>query len=281
MLKNDRILVTGASHGIGRRTALRLGAAGARVGLVGRSAGSLEELAHEIEQLGGVAIPFVVDLLDGRARARLVPDAIECLGGLDRLVNIAGSTSFTPFDQEGSDDLTDLVNLNVLAPMELTRDAVAHFKTQRAGHVVNVGSIFGSIGFPHFVAYSATKFAIRGFSQALRRELVDFGVDVTYVAPRATDTRLARAFAGMAKATGMHLDDPDDVAARIVSATEKRATDVYLGGPEGIFVRLNSAWPQLVDRLMRKQTRQARPFAEEAALSAADRLVVREEREVA
>lgn len=274
MLKYERILVTGASHGIGRRTAVRLGAAGALIGIVGRSTDALDEVVAEIERAGGRAIPFVTDLLDRKSRERLVPEAISCLGGLDRLVNIAGCASFRPFERERSNEMSDLVTLNVLAPMELSRQAVQRFRSQGGGHIVNVGSIFGSIGFPHFTAYSATKFALRGFSQALRRELDGTGVDVTYVAPRGTRTRLAEAFGEMAEATNMHLDDPDDVAARIVAAMERRSKDVYLGRAEGIFVRLNSIFPGLVDRLMKKDTGRARPFAEKACESSGSAALV-------
>jgi len=259
-----RVLLTGASHGIGRRTAVHLGRRGWKLVLVGRTARQLDVAAAEVAESGGTALPLVADLTDPIARARLVPEAIDLLGGLDVLVNVAGSASFKTFESETAADLAQLLTLNVLAPMELSRAAVAHFMRAGSGQVVNVGSIFGSIGFPHFTAYSATKFALRGFSEALRREVAGHGIDVTYVAPRAVRTRLAERFAAMAEATKMPLDDPDQVAARIAAAIEGRKKDVYLGSAEPVFVRLNALLPRLVDRLLRRQTASTRVFAAEA-----------------
>jgi short-subunit dehydrogenase len=264
-IKNKCILLTGASHGIGREVAVQLASQGARVTIVGRSSDVLDELAYDIGRAGGKAYPLAADLTDATTRANLVADAVEWMGGLDMLVNVAGNSPFGPFEAETAEDLDTLVALNVLAPMQLSRAAVAHFKTQGSGHLVNVGSIFGSIGFPHFAAYSATKFAMRGLSQALRRELAGTGIDVTYVAPRATKTRQTGAYADMVEATKMHLDEPRDVAAQIVRAIAKRSKDVYLGGPESVFVRLNAWLPRLVDRLMAKDTVKARPYAEASA----------------
>ncbi len=265
MFKDLRILLTGASQGIGRETAMALAERGARVTLVARSAEALGELAHDIVQAGGQAYPLAADLTDPAARARVVDDAITWMGGLDMIVNVAGTSSFGPFEAETPEALETLVTLNLLAPMQLCRDAVERFTAQGHGHVVNAGSVFGSIGFPHFAAYSATKFGVRGFCQALRRELAGTGIDVTHVAPRATRTAQTGAYADMVEATKMHLDEPAVVAARIVQAIERREKDVVVGGPEGVFVRLNNWFPRLVDRLMRKQTETARPFAEAAA----------------
>lgn len=264
-LNGKRILITGASHGIGRELATQLAARGAQLTIVARSSDVLDELSHDIARNGGKAYPLAADLTDAGCRAGVVDQAVAWMGGLDVLVNVAGNSPFGPFEAETDQELETLVALNVLAPMQLSRAAVAHFRAQGSGQLVNIGSIFGSIGFPHFAAYSATKFAMRGLSQALRRELAGTGVDVTYVAPRGTRTRQTGAYADMVEATKMPLDEPQIVAARIVGAIEQRAKDVYLGGPEPLFVRLNAWWPRLVDKLTAGQTRAARPFAEASA----------------
>jgi short-subunit dehydrogenase len=266
MNENDtssRILLTGASHGIGRCTALELGRRGAQLVLVGRSAPSLEAVCREVVAAGGQAIPLVADLLE--RRGELVDEAALLLGGLDALVHVAGAVSFRPFETETSSGLEDLLTLNLVAPLDLSRAALAIFKQQGSGHLVHVGSIFGSVGFPHFTAYSASKFGLRGFCEALRRELVDTRIAVTYVAPRATRTRLADRFGRMAAETKMPLDEPEWVAERIVAAMERRRPETFLGWAERIFVRLDACFPRLVDRLITGQTRTARPFAEEAA----------------
>jgi short-subunit dehydrogenase len=133
---------------------------------------------------------------------------------------------------------------------------------QKCGHIVNIGSTFGSIAFACFAAYSASKFGLRGFSEALRRELDGSGIKVTYIAPRAVKTKMnTSAVYRMADELNMQMDDPEWVAQCIVANIEKERKDVYLGFPESIFVRLNALLPRLVDSALRKQNTKMLPFA--------------------
>ena len=133
------------------------------------------------------------------------------------------------------------------------------------GQIVNVGSIFGSIGFPCFASYSASKFALRGFSEALRRELAGTGVGVTYVAPRFTKTAFNRnVVARMANALKMNQDEPESVAASVIATIERNDRERYLGWPEKLFVRINSILPRLVDPSLIRQVDLMRPFATES-----------------
>ena len=112
----------------------------------------------------------------------------------------------------------------------------------------------GSIGYPGFTAYCATKFAIRGFSEALRRELADTRVKVLYIAPRATQTGMnAAPVVELNRQLKVTMDDPQAVARQIVRAIAREREELYLGWPEKFFVRLNSLWPRLVDQALRKQ----------------------------
>jgi short-subunit dehydrogenase len=126
---------------------------------------------------------------------------------------------------------------------------------------VNVGSMFGSIAFAWHAAYSASKYALRGFSEALRRELAGSGVGVTYVAPRAVRTPLnPPEVYRMAEQIRMKMDDPEPVARRIVEAIERDRKEAYLGFPESIFVRVNALLPRLVDRALRRQNSVMRTY---------------------
>ncbi|MCB1789006.1 MAG: SDR family NAD(P)-dependent oxidoreductase, partial [Gammaproteobacteria bacterium] len=158
--------------------------------------------------------------------------------------------------------LARLMQVNLVAPTLLIRAVLPDMLARGSGRIVNVGSTFGSIGFAWFAAYSASKFGLRGLSEALRRELDGSGVGVTYVAPRAVKTPLnSDAVYRMAEATGMNMDEPQWVAQRIVEAIEDDAKDVYLGFPEKLFARLNGFLPRLVDGGLRKQNRVMAPFA--------------------
>jgi short-subunit dehydrogenase len=253
-LQGKRILLTGAAGGIGAELARQLGARGACLALADRNAAALAELAASIEDAGGEAHIAPVDLLEAGGRETAVQLARERLGGIDLLVNNAGLQSFRAFAEEDPAMLARVVQLNLLAPMLLTRAVLPEMLLAGSGRIVNLGSTFGSIGFAYFVVYSASKFGLRGFSEALRRELEGSGVGVTFVAPRAARTPLnTGSVYRMAEATGMRMDEPRWVAEQVVEAIEHDRRDVYLGWPESLFVRVNAALPRLVDRALRRQ----------------------------
>lgn len=264
MMKLDgcRALVTGATGGIGRATALALAGKGARLALLGRNAEKLDEICREIRGRGGFALPVVFDLAQGEGHERAVIEAVARLGGLDLLVNNAGALDFTPFERQEPAAIERILRTNTVAPLLLARAALPAMLAQGAGRIVNVGSVFGAIGFAYFAAYSASKFALRGFSEALRRELADTGVGVTYVAPRYTRTALNDGnVSRMAVAAKMRIDEPEAVAAQILRAIENERNECTIGGPEGLFVRINALLPQLVDRALAGQTRLMGRFA--------------------
>jgi short-subunit dehydrogenase len=253
-LEGTRIVLTGAAGGIGRATALALARAGARLALVARSRAALAPLAAELRALGSEAVTIGADLTRAADRAALLAQAHAALGGIDVLVNNAGVLNFNDFVAEPEAATERLFAVNVLAPMALARALLPALRAQAAGRIVNVGSTFGSIAFPYFAAYSASKFALRGFSEALRRELDGSGVGVTYVAPRATRTALnPGAVERMNAALKVAMDPPEVVAAAIVAALRADRAEVYLGWPERLFVRLNALLPRLVDGAVRKQ----------------------------
>ncbi len=261
-LLNNRVLVTGATGGIGRGVALALAKKGSVLLLVGRSQAKLESLCAEIVTAGGRAHVLPCDLSKAGAPEELARQARAKLDEVDVLVNCAGILNFNQFAEESAHDLEKLWRTNVLAPMLLTRALLPSMIAQAHGRIVNVGSIFGSIGFACFASYSASKFAMRGFSEALRRELEGSGVGVTYVAPRYTRTALNDgAVSRMAAAVNMNTDEPDWVAERIVRAIELDRKDYYLGWPETLFVRINAILPRLVDLALRRQNMQMREFA--------------------
>ncbi len=258
-LRGSRILLTGAGSGIGRHLALQLCKRGANLALVGRNEAKLQAAADDIEKNGGRAHPFVFDIARDEGQAGLVDQVMERLGGIDMLVNNAGVMSFCEFSSQDPVDVERLVKTNITGPMLLTQAVLPHLLRQNSGKIVNVGSTFGTIGFGHFSVYCATKFAMRGFSESLRRELDHTRIGVTYVAPRATRTSLnADAVVELNLKTGIAMDEPEDVAAIIVSAIERDAKDCYIGWPEKFFVRLNSLLPRLVDNALKNNNRIAR-----------------------
>ena len=262
-LQSKRILVTGAAGGIGRLVCLKLAGKGGDLLLADRPGEALYALKTEIEKAGGKAQLLHTNLLEEGAGERLA-QAAQDAGGVDVLVNMAGIMSFRLFQNEKADNLQRMWQVNVIAPMQLTRALLPAMVVRGSGRIVNIGSIFGSIAFVGFTTYSANKFAIRGFSEALRRELEGTGVEVSYIAPRYTKTPInAGAAARMSEALKMNMDEPEVVSTLIVRAIERDVKDYYIGFPESLFVRINAIFPRLVDGAMRKQNQQIRKFAKD------------------
>ena len=249
-----RILLTGASRGIGRELARRFAGRGARLVLVGRDSSAVAAVCNEIFALGGRADSIAFDLAAATGHAAVVERARVILGGIDLLVNNAGVSSFEALERQSAETIARIAATNLVAPMLLARAALPHLAA--GARIVNVGSMFGSIGFPHCAAYSATKFGLRGFSEALRREVAARGIGVTYVAPRAARTEAnSAALYRFAARTGMAMDAPADVAEGIIDAIERGQAERFFGGPEPFFARLNALLPRLVDRALGKQAR--------------------------
>lgn len=261
-LSGKRVLLTGATGGIGRHIALRLANKGAQLALVCFSAERLRVLSDEIAKAGGKAVEIVANFQHAHAAQGVVDAAIQRLGGIDILINNAGILDFILFEEQAQERIAQMVQINVTTPMQLARAVLPGFISRDSGQIVNVGSTFGSIGFPHYAAYCATKFAIRGFSQSLRRELVDSDIQVTYIAPRAVKTALNDdASTSMMRDGKIAMDEPEYVAAEIVRVIEQGKDEYFIGQPESFFAWLNGFLPRIVNIGLKKQARFAKPYA--------------------
>jgi short-subunit dehydrogenase len=253
-----RALVTGASGGIGQAVATALCREGARALLVGRRIESLHEIAR--------AYPGQVEVVRAdittRSGRESVTSAAEDLGGLNCLINGAGISDFGLLEHQDEDTIAALIGLNVTGTLQLTHRLLPVLRRADRAMVVNIGSTFGSIGYPGFSTYCASKFALRGFSEALRRELADTRTKVIYIAPRATRTALnSPSVVAMNQDLKVAMDPPERVAAAVIAAVHAEREETYLGWPEKFFVGLNGLLPRIVDRALRKQLPTIRRFA--------------------
>lgn len=249
-LSESVVVLTGASGGIGLELAEQLCAAGARVLAVSRSLGQLASLMSRYpDRLHWQT----ADLRTPQGREQVVSRARE-IGGINVLINAAGVNRFALLDHLDEHALDELLDINLKAPLQLTRACLPLLREQPKALVVNVGSTYGSIGYPGYATYCASKFALRGFSEALRRELADTTVDVLYAAPRATRTGMNSSAANaLNQALKVGMDDPADVARAVLAAVQSERSELYLGWPEKLFVRINGMLPGVVDRALRKQ----------------------------
>jgi short-subunit dehydrogenase len=265
-LQEKRILITGAGGGIGQELCVQLAKRKARLCLLDMQQPVGERLSQTLQEFPTEILTVQADITRTEDRERAVNRMIQAWGGIDILINLAGVLDFARFDEQDPGIIQRILQVNVEAPMQLTRCVLPHMLEQGHGRVVNVGSMFGSIGFPCFSAYSASKFALRGFSQALRRELTGSGVGVTYVSPRAVKTAFNPPVVHhMAELGMMHMDDPEWVVKKIVRAIEQEREEAYLGFPESLFARINAILPGIVSRGIIKQVPALISFTQQKA----------------
>lgn len=257
-LKGKHVILTGATGGIGEYLARRLVEQGALLMMVARREHALGELHDRIRTFPDCVITLAADVAtrEGREKVRQAVDAYWS-GQVDVLINNAAVMAFGSHAEIDEDILHNLVNINVEAPMQLTRALLPTIQASGGGQIVFVGSILGALGLPYYSAYCASKFALRGFAEALRREIHNDGISVCYVGPRAVDTPMNDPLMRrVGIATGTNMDEPDWVADQIIEAMNADRSETHLGFPEKMFARINRASPSIVDGNMFKLQQQ-------------------------
>lgn len=252
-----RVLLTGATGGIGQAVAEALASAGAAVMLSGRSPARLQALRRGLPRRPGMETAIAwqaADLADPVAIEGLARAAIDWKANV--LVNAAGAPAFGRLESTDPAEVARVMQTNLVAPILLTRALLPWFRTLPVAQVIQVGSVLGRLGLPGYGVYAASKFGLRGFTEALRRELADTRVKVQYLGPRSTRTDFnAAAVLDFNRATGTRMDDPDRVAAALLKLLESEAAERFLGFPEALAVRLNGLAPVMLDHGFRRHGR--------------------------
>lgn len=246
------VVLTGATGGIGEAIARALVARGDRVLLVARSADAVARLARTLGegQRPGAVDALALDITRAEARAAIVRAAGE--RRVDTLINNAAVPSFGPLEALDATHLDAVIHTNLLAPIQLTRAMLPVLRQHPAATVMNVGSALGRLGLPGFSVYSAAKFGLRGFSEALRRELAGSPIRVCHLAPRTTRTGFNDQRVDLYnRLTGSRSDPPERVAAAAIALLDGRAAERFVGFPEALAVRLNGLAPAWMDGLFR------------------------------
>lgn len=241
-------VLTGASGGIGRALARDLSHQGARLILSGRRQSELDALRATLPE-GGVVAVVAGDLREVAVQRALAAAAAS--HGASVLINLLGANLLGLLAEQSETQIGDLVSTNLLVPMLLTHQLLPQLLSVESAAVVNVGSVLGAIGHPGYAAYCASKFGLRGFSEALRRELMDTAVKVFYLAPRTTRTSMnSTAAMQMNAALGNTADEPEVVARWIVESIAAGRLRGIRGLPERFFTAVNALLPGVVDRAL-------------------------------
>jgi len=260
-LSNARVIVTGASSGIGRAIALEFARRGARLALASRNEAALDEVASAIQHNGGKAVVIPTDVTEDGAVERMTGETIRQLGGIDILVNNAGVGLQAVIGDASAADVEKLFRLNVLAAAAAIRAVVPIMRAQRGGMIVNISSMAGRIVIPRIGYYSASKFALTAIGDALRMEEADRGIKVMNVFPGTTRSSFGENRLGTRGRQAHQVLPPvtaEKVARRIATAVERDQRSVYVSWfPDRAGVAANWLAGWAISAVLRRWARRA------------------------
>lgn len=250
------VVITGASSGIGQALAFAFGRTGASIVFCGRKADALQTTAQALSAAGITNLPIVADVSVEADMQRLMADTVGRFGRIDVLINNAGISMRAMFAETDPDVLRKLMDINFMGTVYATRYALPHL-LQSKGSVVGISSIAGYRGLPVRTGYSASKFAMNGFLEALRTELLHSGVHVLTACPgfTASNIRFASLDAhGRAKGDSMrdegNMMSAEECADHILKAVQKRKRELILMTQGKLTVFINKWLPSLADKLV-------------------------------
>lgn len=255
--RGKKLFITGGSSGIGRSLARLAAQAGADVAIAARGKGRLDEVLAELRELGdGTYVACALDVSDRAACDAVVGEVIETLGGLDVVINNAGITH-PGYISEIPDEVFDsMMAVNYFGAVNVTRACLPHFEAQRSGHICNVSSVLGFMGVFGYTAYAASKFALTGFSECLRQELVTKGIGVSVVYPPDTDTpqfhmenEIKPPETAMLSGT-IKVMEPDDVARITLEGIARNREHIVPGAGSKFIYFMNQHFPGIVRRFI-------------------------------
>ena len=247
-LHGKTALVTGASRGIGQAIAFELAKNGIkRLLILARNEQRLTEMAIDLAAMGVEAIPLVVDLTDRIQVNVVISQAWRDYGQIHLLVNCAGVAHQAPFLQSKLPQVQEEIAINLLGMYTITRLIARRMVSQREGTIVNVASLMGKVAAPTMSTYSATKFAILGFTQALRGELASHNVKVVSLLPTLTDTDMVRDLQLFRWMVPM---SPQQVAQALVRGIDRDRYEITIGWQSHLAVLGNYLVPRLLERVI-------------------------------
>lgn len=260
-----RVLLTGASRGIGAASALELARRGATLAIAARTRKSLDSVARECRALGVEVHVIVADMAQEAEVLAMVATAERAMGGIDVLVNNAGLGLTNPVAEISAEDLRYVFEVNVVAPHVATVAALPEMMRRHSGGIINVGSVASHISTPNLGGYSATKFALKAMTDSLRMELRGSGVKVTLICPGPIATEFVVNSAGEVEGvlpTKPIGAPPLDVARAICKAINRGSAELFIPAYYQPMVGANAMAPQLLRYLGKPGMAAATRFAE-------------------
>lgn len=248
-LQGKTVLITGASRGIGRAIALELAQQRVqRLILIARTPANLVEVAAAVETLGVEAVPVPLDITQTVDVNIAIAQVWRDHGPIHLLINCAGVAHQVPFLQSHLPQVQEEIAINLMGMYTITRLVARRMATQRQGTIVNVSSLMGKIAAPTMSTYSATKFAILGFTQALRSELSAHNIRVVALLPSLTDTDMVRNFRWFRWVVP---STPEQVARSLIAGLQRETPEILVGWQSHLAVWGNRLMPLLMEKVSR------------------------------
>lgn len=255
--KNQRVLITGASSGIGRATAFLLAEQGARLILVARDEGNLQNVAGKIKD-SHPKIPspiiFSCDVSDINQVKKMVKDCIVLTGGIDILINNAGIGIYGECLLYTEQDFHQIMNVNFFGAIHCIQEVLPHMIKQGKGKIINIASLAAIHGIPYLSAYGSSKAALAVFSQSLRAELRDTDIQVKVIYPGYADTEFFtnEKKVGKAKRPKGRYEPAQDVAGKILKSINKSKWDHVYTLTGKLLSILHTLFPGLLDQILKR-----------------------------
>jgi short-subunit dehydrogenase len=256
-LSESIVVVTGASSGIGRATALAFARRGTAVVVCARREALLESVIEQCRSMGAEGLAVPADVRDETSMRAVARRALDRFGRIDIWVNNAGVGALGAFEALPPDVFRGVVETDFFGCVHGTRAVLPHFMAQGHGVLINVASMLGKMAMPYYTAYAAAKFAVVGFGETLREELIGTGVDVVTIMPAAIDTPFVEHsanYTGRALKPPRPVYDPEDVASTIVRAAEHPRREIFVGGVARALNVLHTMSPELYEQVARTMT---------------------------
>lgn len=260
-IKNAVVVITGASSGIGRATAVALASRGAHLVLASRNENALAMTLSACQRAGGQGIVQATDVRDAAAVDKLCEAALDAYGRIDVWINNAAVSLFGRFEETPKEDFEQVIKTNLLGYANGARAAIRQFREQGRGQLINISSVVGLVGQPFTSAYTTSKWAILGLTESLRAELVDApNITVSAVLPASIDTPIfqhAGNYSGRKVQAMPPVYPASDVADAIVSLIAKPRREVIVGEAGKAIAALRRVSPALSEYVMKRQVPQA------------------------
>ena len=249
------LLVTGASSGIGEAVARLFAEEGYRISMGARRLERLQAVAQDIESAGGQSITIQSDLTIFEDIQRLISETLDQFGKIDVLLNNAGFGRIKWLEElDPMEDIQAQIQVNLITTILVAREVLPHMIQRREGHIINMGSMGGLVASPTYTVYSASKFGVRGFTEALRREVGVYGLHVSGIYPGAVNTEFKQ-HAGIDRKTGRTTPaslqlQPRDVARAVLSVVRRPRRELIIPWQMRLTVWMNILFPGIVDRII-------------------------------